>query len=249
MKKSLLFAGFLSAVACCNASAQSYNPYYPSNVSNNYGAYSSQQKKTNGHKQFSIGMDYVIGSMGLTNKNITIESPLPGGTAWTTNTDNFDDSLDVINGNIGWRPFRYLGFEAFYQKSLDNNEVKHRESYVDDVRFAQAEYKVDYEAYGLDAIGYVPVSSWLEILGTVGVANYDCSAELNFNAYKENDRNKYSSVPFKQDESKVAFRYGLGAQVWLSQRLTFRAMYRYTEIGGSFFDDISEVALGVRYNF
>lgn len=255
MKKIFLIAGLLSSAALSNAQAQSYNPYYPSNVPNNYTApaYNTnpqrQAQKTPDFKKFSIGADFVSGSLGIVEKDITLTSPLPGGPNFTTSTSNFDDNISSINGNIGWRPFRYFGLEAFYQKSLENNDVQHRESYAGYEKFAQAEYSVKYEAYGLDLVGYWPVASWFEILGTVGVANYDISAELNFNGYKGDTNNKYSSIPYKMDESKTAFRYGAGAQIWLSQRLAFRAMYRYTSIGGEYFDDISEVSLGVRYNF
>lgn len=252
MKKIFLTTVLLSSAAAFSAAAQSYNPYYPNNVPNNYHSYNTArpaQRRAADFKKFSIGFDYVIGSASVIEQEFTLNNPLPGGQPYTGNTDKFEDSIDSLNVNVGWRPFRYLGFEAFYQHSLSDNQVKYQESYSMDPRFALAEYNLKYTAYGLDAIVYIPVFSKLDILGTVGVANYDFSADADFSSYRDDSNNKIKGNSIKFDESKVGFRYGVGAQVWLSQRLTFRAMYRYSSIGGDFIDDISEVALGLRYNF
>lgn len=251
MKKFLLFAGLLSFGAYGAAQAQSYNPYYPSNVSGNYSSYNQQsaQRKSAEVKHFSIGLDYVGSSFGMTDKSVTLHSPLTGGADYTGKVDDLDNKHSSLSGNIGWRPWRYLGFEAFYQKSLENSDVVYRESYAGYPKFAQVEYDLKSQAYGIDAIGYIPLSSWFELLATAGVANYDITGELKFKGYDLSTANPYSSNTTKLDENKVAFRYGGGAQIWLSQRLAFRAMYRYTTIGGTFYDDISEFSLGVRYNF
>lgn len=255
MKKVLLTTVVLFGLTATQAQAQSYDPNYPSNVPNNYYSYGyqAQPRKTapaqQAFKNYSIGFDYVLGKTSMANKEFTLDNPLVGGESYTGSTDKFEDSLDSLNFNIGYRPFRYLGFEAFYQQSLSDNQIKYQESYSGDTRFAQAEYDVKYKAYGLDVVGYIPVASRLDLLAAVGIANYDFKAEVKFNAYKNTSMDKYRANSLKMDDSKVAFRFGGGAQVWLSQRLAFRAMYRYTSIGGTYFDDISEIALGLRYNF
>ena len=252
MKKIFLTSVAFAALAAAPAVAQSYDTYYPSNVPNNYYGYGSQSRKapqSAAFKKFSLGFDYVLGSTSMVDKSFTLDNPLVGGETYTGNADKLEDSLDSLNFNIGYRPFRYLGFEAFYQQSLSDNQIKYQEHYSMDNRFAQAEYEVKYKAYGLDVIGYVPVASWLELLGSIGVAQYDFEGKVNFNAYKNTTKNKYRANSLKMDDDKLAFRYGGGAQIWLSQRLAFRAMYRFTSIGGDYFDDISEVSLGLRYNF
>lgn len=251
MKKIFLSTLLLGSITAFSAAAQSYDPYYPSNVPNNYRSNYNVQRPASsaGFKKFSMGFDYVKGSASIVSEEFTLDNPLPGGQPYTGNTDKFEDSIDSINVNIGWRPFKYLGFEAFYQQSLSDNQVKYQESYSMDPRFALAEYNMKYTAYGLDAIVYIPVFSKLDILGTVGVANYDFSADVDFSSYYADSNNKVKGNSIKFDESKTAFRYGGGAQIWLSQRLAFRAMYRYTSVGGDLIDDISEVSLGLRYNF
>ena len=251
MKKLLFMAGLLSASAItADAVAQSYNPYYPSNVPNNYSAPKrSASSRKDDFKKFSIGLDYVITDATMANHSFSIDSPLLGGTPYSGTLDNFEDSLDTLSGSIGWRPLRYLGFEVFYQQSLSDNQIKYQESYAQDTRFAQAEYEFEYKAYGADAILYLPVLSRLELLASAGLANYDFQAKVKLNAYNENTANMTASNPLKFDEDKLAFRYGLGAQLFLSERLAFRAMYRYTQIDVDYIDKLSEISLGVRYNF
>lgn len=251
MKKIFLTSVACVALAAASASAQSYDPNYPSNVPGNYYGYGMQPRKaaSPAFKKFSIGFDYVLGSTSMADKDFTLDNPLVGGESYAGNTDKFEDSLDSLNFNLGYRPWKYLGFEFFYQQSLSDNQIKYQESYSGDRRFAQAEYDVKYKAYGLDLIGYIPVATRLDLLAAVGVANYDFEAKVNFNAYKDTSVNKYRANSLKMDDSKVAFRYGGGAQIWLSQRLAFRLMYRFTDIGGDYFDDVSEFSLGLRYNF
>ena len=154
MKKLLFMAGLLSASAItADAVAQSYNPYYPSNVPNNYSAPKrSASSRKDDFKKFSIGLDYVITDVTMADHSFSIDSPLLGGTPYSGTLDNFEDSLDTLSGSIGWRPLRYLGFEVFYQQSLSDNQIKYQESYAQDTRFAQAEYEFEYKAYGADAI-------------------------------------------------------------------------------------------------
>lgn len=257
MKKTLLISATVLGIANI-ASAQTYNPYAPqAQTYNNYYNYGysqqpvqTQVKKQNSkHKQFSIGFDYVLGEASIASNPFTIESPLVGGLTYNGNTRNFDDSIDSLNLNLGYRPFRYFGFEVFYQKSLSDNQVKYQESYSLDPRFAIAEYNLEYTAYGLDALGFLPVAPWFEVLGTVGVAKYDFTAEVDFSSYIYSTKQKRKENSLKFSEDQLAYRYGLGFQIWLSKRLAFRAMYRYTSIGGDYFDDIEELSLGLRYNF
>lgn len=245
MKNLGLWTGLFSLIAVVPVQAQGY--YYPANPTPSYAV--QPVKRTPALKHFSLGMDYVVGSLSIIDKDFEIENPLPGGSTYHGKTSNFEDNIDSLNGNIGWRPFKYLGLEAFYQKSLSDNQVKFQEHYASDPRFAQAEYNVKYSAYGIDLVAFIPVLSRLELLATAGVAKYEFKADVKFNAYSDTTANLVSSNPLKMDESKTAFRYGGGAQLWLTERLAFRMMYRYTSIGGTYFDDISEISLGVRYNF
>ena len=58
-----------------------------------------------------------------------------------------------------------------------------------------------------------------------------------------------SGSKVKFDENKTVFRYGAGAQFWMTRRLNFRLMYRHIPLDGDFMEDIDELSFGVRYNF
>ena len=263
MKKIALLSALMIPAAAASAAAQTYNPYGSASGYSSYPAYYNQGYRTGApsaaaakpsmaageHKQLSIGLDYVFGKTTMNDKSFEIENPLLGAETYHGKTTDFDDRIDSLSVNVGWRRFKYFGLEAFYQHSLSENEVKDRWHYAGDSRFAQAEYKMSYQAYGIDAVGYLPVNSRLDLLASIGLANYDIKAEVKLSAYNNSTSEPVSSNPHNFDESETAIRYGAGAQLWLSNRLSFRAMYRYAAIGGEYFDDISEVSLGLRYNF
>lgn len=275
MKKILLMAGVMSSVYAVSAQAQNYNSYdngyynyqapevesnytyqAPEAESYNYQApannYSYQApiaKSKADFKNFSIGMDFVVGSTSTTDYSFELDNPLLGGNPYRGKMDDFEDSLNSLNGNIGWRPYRYFGLEAFYQQSLSDNVTKYQEHYAGSDTFAQAEYSVEYKAYGIDALFYWPILSRLELIASAGYAIYDFSAEAKFNAYDGSSADLVRSNVANMDEDTGAFRAGLGAQIKLTEKLYARGMYRYSSIGGDYFDDISEISLGVRYNF
>ena len=75
-----------------------------------------------------------------------MKSPLTGGNDYTGSTENFEDKIDVLSGNVGVRPFKYFGVEGFYQQSLSDNQIKYQEHYSGSDKFAQAEYNIRYGA-------------------------------------------------------------------------------------------------------
>lgn len=250
MNKLLLLSGLAAGLVLSSAAqAQSYNPNYPSQVGASYYNSRRPAASSNGLKKFSIGMDYVIGSTSVADKNFIMKSPLTGGNDYTGSTEDFEDKIDVLSGNAGVRPFKYFGVEGFYQQSLSDNQIKYQEHYSGSDKFAQAEYNIEYKAYGLDAIFYLPVASRFELMVTGGIANYDISAEAKLNGYSENSLNMVSGSKVKFDENKTVFRYGAGAQFWMTRRLNFRLMYRHIPLDGDFMEDIDELSFGVRYNF
>ena len=45
------------------------------------------------------------------------------------------------------------------------------------------EFTTKYSAYGLDLVGYIPVSAYFDFVGSVGVAKYDFETSANFAVY------------------------------------------------------------------
>ena len=120
MNKLLLLSGLAAGLVLSSAAqAQSYNPNYPSQVGASYYNSRRPAASSNGLKKFSIGMDYVIGSTSVTDKNFIMKSPLTGGNDYTGSTEDFEDKIDVLSGNVGVRPFKYFGVEGFYHPGLN----------------------------------------------------------------------------------------------------------------------------------
>lgn len=221
------------------------------NGGNNYPAHIvKQQKKGRDFGSIYVGADYVIGYSSYTDEDFTIESALTDGKSFVSDSGSFDRNLNSISLNLGWRPHRNIGIEAFYQTSLDENKVVYTESYTQYPEFARGEYEVSYKVLGLDLLGYIPINDYIEFIASIGVGKYDAEAEVKVVAYENiAPSGELRSTSKTFEDSAVAYRLGGGFQIWLSKHLTLRAMVRWTQIGGDFMDYITEGNIGVRYHF
>lgn len=217
--------------------------------SNYYKPHTVQQKKQREFGSISVGADYVIGYSSYTESSFAVESALTGGESFVSDTRDFDRSLNSVSFNLGWRPFRNLGIEAFYSASLGDNKVEYTESYSHYPEFARGEYEVTYKVMGLDLLGFLPINDYIEFIASIGVGKYDAKAKVKVVAYEDNSYNNLRSVSKEFEDSAVAYRIGGGFQIWMSKHLTFRLMARWTQIGGDFMDYITEINAGVRYHF
>lgn len=197
----------------------------------------------------SVGADYVLGYASYQTIDFVVDSALTDGQDFVSDTKDLDRTLNSLAFNIGWRPLRYIGVEAFYQASLNQKNVKYTESYTHYPEFARGEYSVSYKVYGLDLLGYIPINDYVEFIASIGVGKYDAEAKVKIVAYEDTSYNKVKSSSQIFEDSANAYRIGAGGQIWLSKHLTFRLMARWTQIGGDFMDYITEINAGVRYHF
>lgn len=235
------------------ATPQSYqqrgqlNPSYSSGTY--YAPHKVAPKKEREFGSISVGADYIIGYASYAETDFTIESALTGGEEFISDTREFDRSLNSLSLNLGWRPLRHFGIEAFYSTTLGDNKVEYTESYSFFPEFARGEYEVTYKAFGIDLLGFIPINDYIEFIASIGVGKYDAKAKVKVVAYEDNSYNNLRSINKNFEDSSVAYRIGGGMQIWLSKHLTFRLMARWTQIGGEFMDYITEVNAGVRYHF
>ena len=117
-----------------------------------------------------------------------------------------------------------FGVEAFYQRSTTDKKAGN---------------KFSYQAYGLDAMGYLPLGcdQKVALVGTAGLAYYDF-------AYK----------PLGQgtnNEGMWGYRLGAGAEYNVNENIAVRALARYTKLDQRIDDsnDMMEYSIGARYNF
>ena len=242
-----------------------YN-YQPAYAQQNYGYYAQQYRpaeqviKENGQPKvetkrrgvgtLSVGADYVLGYASFLNADYSLEEIIAGGNEFTFDTRDFDKNIQGLSVNLGWRPFTYIGIEAFYLMSLDSNKKENVLSNTYFPEFATSEFDVAYKAYGVDIVGYYPINDYIELLASIGVGKYDVEADVTVSARDVGvSPNVLRSVTKTFEDSVQAYRIGGGVQIWLSKYLAFRLTGRWTQLGGDFVDYITEVNAGVRYHF
>ncbi len=253
--------GYYNTAAYPQAAAQTQavNPqavaYRPQQAQRSYGnttyhaPHQPVQRKPREIGQISAGADYVIGYGSYADSDFTVKSALTDGNDFVSDTRDLDRSLNSVSFNLGWRPLRNFGIEAFYSTSLSEKKVVYTESYTHYPEFARGEYEVSYKAFGIDLLGYLPINDYIELIASIGVGKYDAEAKIKVSAYEDTSHSKLRSTNSTFTDSVTAYRIGGGVQFWLSKHLTFRAMARWTQLGGEFMDYITEVNMGVRYHF
>lgn len=138
--------------------------------------------------------------------------------------DGFDDNFAVANINAGIRFNDYFGLETSVQSSSE------AETYGLDL---------SYSSINLDALGYIPLNKNWELIGSVGAGYYtfDLGTDIG-DGY---------DLHIQTDE--FAFRTGIGLQYNFNEKWAMRGVARYAFIDSDEVDSITELTLGVRYNF
>ena len=211
--------------------------------------YNTKQGKERTIGPISVGADYVYGSASYASKDFDVPSALTSGADYKGNTRGFKRSFNSVSFNLGFRPFKHIGVEAFYGRSLPKKTVAGVESYSYYPEFARDEYEVSYTSYGIDLLGYIPINDYVEFIATVGVGKYDIEAKVKVTAYEDTSYTKLKSSSLKMEDSVWAYRIGGGFQFWMSNHLAFRLMGRWTNVNGELLNYITEVNAGVRYHF
>ena len=236
-------------------SYQQQVPQYQSASKQSYGnnlpvAPQKKQKYQRGVGTVSIGADYVMGYFRYENKKDKFEELIGGVGDYTYSASEFERRNDAVSVNIGWRPFKFLGIEAFYTSSLgfNNEENVFSHTYVDE--YETAERETSYSAYGIDIIGYYQINDYIEFLASIGVGKYDVEGDITVSLRDiDNPASVKDSRSNTFEDSVTGYRIGGGFQIWLSRYIAFRLTGRWTNLGGEFSKYITEVGAGVRYHF
>lgn len=128
--------------------------------------------------------------------------------------------------NTGVMFNKYMGTELFAQHAAEF--------------YQNSGYKASLQGYGLDVMGYLPVSVGchedLNLIGSIGMGEYRLT-------YKGSDLQKTRDTGY-------GYRLGAGALYKLTDNVALRAMYRRIQadkLDG--IDHFNEFAVGVRYSF
>ncbi len=237
MRKILLLAGIFTVFIHNTTLAHSqYNQkqfYYVSNeTEKNYLENKIIKQNQTTKLTPYIGLDLAT-SLSKFNSNSYLKS---NGENYFKNTNN---SLSFI---IGLK-YKYLGMEFFYQ--LAENGTKNAGDLEQDN--IQKRIQLNYNALGTDIIGYIPLTQEIELLTSVGLAQYYFNTS-DKTTIKEDT--KYTRYRKNNDFDSYGIRLGLGVQYNIENLIAVRAMAHYIKMDDdTYIKNIMELSLGIRYMF
>ena len=167
--------------------------------------------------------------------------------------DSMLDDQDNIGIVIGTRPHTNFGIELFYNRSYNENTV----TQIDNTTLGSTDYHMvntyisKYQAYGIDFLGYLPVTDYFDFIAFVGVGQYYFDNEARFESHYLESGNQpaVDSADFDFSEDKLAWRVGLGAQFNIARGWVLRSMYRYIRLNTDTIDYLQEFSVGLRFLF
>ena len=155
-----------------------------------------------------IGLDYSYPQMDLKN-------------GWDQIAE---DKYSSFSGVIGVKINNDIGFEAFYQQSLEEDSP-----YWYDV-------SSEFNAFGVDALAYIPLNERIDFIPSVGIGRYE--VEVNIDDWGSDS------------EDGLGLRAGLGMQINFDENIGLRIGGRYVHLDDfESADNIMEISSGLRFTF
>ena len=229
-------------------------PQYPqpqlmqANNKNTVNAQKAKDKR--GVGTVSIGADYVLGYFKFNSKEYNLGKVINSGSDYIFDTNEFEQENNSVSFNLGWRPFKFIGIEAYYLSSLKSTKKGNFLSNTYYPEFEIAEQEVSYQSYGVDILGYYTINDYIEFIASIGVGKYEVEGDVTISAKDIGVSPNIIRQKSKSfEEAVTAYRIGGGVQLWLSRHVSMRLMGRWTKLGGDIADYITEVNVGIRYHF
>lgn len=206
--KKVLFLSWVLLAFSVNAYAAGTRYYV---AEPQYYATKAKTYHTTGARPY-IGLDYVNSSADI-------------------DGNDFEDNLNAVAVSVGVRMHKNFGFEAFYQQSEEGEKS---------VPYGNISVKTldEYKAYGVDFMGYLPLTNNLEALMSLGVAYYDAESYIKLQGTKIGD-----------DDNGIGYRAGIGFQYNFDKNWSARIMGRYVDVDIEGLDHFFDITAGVRYHF
>ncbi len=203
--------------------------------------------------KYYVGFDYNKSQMETSAEKIgfnnLVFSPTNG---FEVPSDTIFDDQDNIGIVIGTRPHNNFGIELFYNRTYNDNTV----TQIDNTTLNNTDYHMvntyitKYQAFGLDLLGYLPVTEYFDFIAFVGLGQYNFDTEARFEThYLESGNAALDQAEFDLSEDKIAWRVGLGFQFNIARGLVLRSMYRYISLNTDAIDYLQEFSVGLRFLF
>ncbi len=204
--------------------------------------------------KYYIGIEFNKSTTETNNENLTFDNMKFSNPVVVGADDVFadQDNLGIV---IGTRPHPNFGIEAFYNRSFDENETIH----VDLNALAGSSYHMvntyltKYQAFGVDILGYLPITGFFDFVASVGLGQYYFDNEVKHDvAYISGGLAGdpyYDNMSSDFSEDTLAWRLGLGAQITIGRGLMLRGMYRYIHINTTAIKNMQEFSVGLGFVF
>ena len=151
---------------------------------------------------------------------------------WAYDIENaVEDDYQSVSLIAGAKVVRNFGLEAFYQLSGGEKNS------ITPVQGEPEFFHSRFTAYGLDALGYLPLGceGKVELIAGAGVGEYTFKIrKVGYGTFKDHS---------------TGYRLNAGAQYNINENWSLRGMYHHVYTQKSWVDAIDEFSVGVRYNF
>ena len=207
-----------------------------------------------GYFQYYLGAEYNFGTVTEADKDVVLSgSDIPSGRFGFAPKD-IVDSQDSIALIAGMRFSKHVGFELFYQQSCKDNKssISSTQTIGPHDYNLTGEFATGFKAYGFDFNGYIPVSSYFDFVGILGVAQYKLENSLELHSrYTDHTTGINHHDIAKQDfnENKIGWRVGAGVQLNITNHIAIRGMYKYISLGSKTIDNMNDISVGLRFVF
>ena len=147
--------------------------------------------------------------------------------------------------------FNNFGIEAFYNRAYSKNiatQIINGEIGSDDHHMVGT-FTSKYQAFGVDILGYLPVTDYFDFIGFVGLGQYQFDNEAEFEARFLEGNNVDGRFSYDFSENSLSWRVGGGFQFNIARGLVLRTMYRYIKIKTDTINSLQEYSVGIRFLF
>ncbi len=204
------------------------------------------------HFKYYVGVDFNKSHLTNTKQNVRFDHlPFAPVAGLETPADTMINSNNNIGIVIGTRPHSNFGMEAFYNRTYSKNTTTQFDNTItgSEEHHIIGTYTSSYQAFGVDLIGYLPVTDYFDFLAFVGLGEYmfDNSADFEVRHLEPNEVVDTFNTDF--DENKLAWRVGGGFQFNIARGLVLRTMYRFIKVKTSTIKNMQEWSVGVRFLF
>lgn len=200
--------------------------------------------------KYYIGFEYNKSQVETNNKkknfNDVIFSSVHGIDVPSGEMIEHQDNIGVV---LGFRPHKNFGMEVFYNRTYSDSETsKYDGTSISDPSYHMMHtYTTKYQAFGIDLVGYLPITQYFDIVAFVGLGKYKFDNTAKFEAFYGEDLVYTKSISFNEDE--LAYRVGGGVQLNIADGVALRLMYKYINVDSDTIHYLQEYSASLRFLF